>query len=419
MYTATIHTIKRCTQTQPSGCILGASCDCINKPLKGELLITIMSSLAQEEARSISENVTWGKRKSAADGKISLPYKHFLGYEKGEDGLPTIVEEEAKIIRRIYRLFLEGKSATFIATLLTEEGIPTPWGRDTWTFSTIQSILTNEKYKGAAILQKTYIADFLSKKVVVNDGSKVPKYYIEQSHDAIIDPMEFDLVQLEIERRRKAGRQYKANAVFSSQIVGGDCGSFYGRKIWHSRDKYRTAIWQCNAKFDNEVRCRTPHFKEEELKERFMTAFWKLRKVQDTVLEACKLALASVADLSDLEAAQAENAAEIEALVTLSRQMIDENAHKAMDQNEYNNRWTALQERYNAAIEHRNQLSDKQHERLTNILKLKGFIQAMEQKGKATVEFNESFFLSVTERMTVYQNGRVTVTFRDGSTVEC
>ena len=150
-----------------------------------------------------------------------------------------------------------------------------------------------------------------------------------------------------------------------------------------------------------------------------MTAFWKLRKVQDTVLEACKLALASVADLSDLEAAQAENAAEIEALVTLSRQMIDENAHKAMDQNEYNNRWTALQERYNAAIEHRNQLSDKQHERLTNILKLKGFIQAMEQKGKATVEFNESFFLSVTERMTVYQNGRVTVTFRDGSTVEC
>ena len=131
---------------------------------KGELLITIMSSIAQEESRSISENVTWGQRKRFADGKVSLPYKNFLGYRRGKDGKPQIVESEAKIVRKIYRLFLEGLTPTHIARTLTEEGIPTPGGKVIWQNSTVESILTNEKYKGDALLQKKYTVDFLSKK---------------------------------------------------------------------------------------------------------------------------------------------------------------------------------------------------------------------------------------------------------------
>ena len=110
---------------------------------KGELLITIMSSIAQEESRSISENVTWGQRKRFADGKVSLPYRQFLGYEKGEDGLPKIVELEAKTVRLIYKLFLEGKTPNGIAKYLTQSGIPTPSGKAKWQVSTVQSILTN------------------------------------------------------------------------------------------------------------------------------------------------------------------------------------------------------------------------------------------------------------------------------------
>ena len=123
---------------------------------KGELLITIMSSLAQEESRSISENVTWGVRRRFEDGKVSLPYKHFLGYEKGENGLPAIVEEEADIIRLIYRLFIYGKSPNYIASMLTEAGIPSPGGKALWRSNGIISILTNEKYKGSALLQICY-----------------------------------------------------------------------------------------------------------------------------------------------------------------------------------------------------------------------------------------------------------------------
>ena len=131
---------------------------------KGELLITIMSSLAQEESRSISENVTWGQRKRFADGKVSLPYSHFLGYRKGADGLPEIVPEEAETVRWIYSLFLSGKTTSSIASFLTREGIPTPAGKKRWAASTVESILKNEKYKGDALLQKAFTVDFLTKK---------------------------------------------------------------------------------------------------------------------------------------------------------------------------------------------------------------------------------------------------------------
>ncbi len=127
---------------------------------KGELLITIMSSLAQEESRSISENVTWGWRKRIADGKVSMSYGQFLGYEKGADGTPQIVPEEAKIVRLIYTMFLQGKTPTAIAKHLTAQGVPTPGGKEKWQCTVVESILTNEKYKGDALLLKTFTTDF-------------------------------------------------------------------------------------------------------------------------------------------------------------------------------------------------------------------------------------------------------------------
>ena len=149
---------------------------------KGELLITIMSSLAQEESRSISENVTWGQRKRMADGKITLPYGQFLGYEKGEDGSPKIVPAEAEIVRFIFRLYMEGKTFSAIAKHLEQHDIPSPAGKKKWQARVVQSMLTNEKYKGHALMQKTYCANFLTKKMVKNTG-QVQQYYVEDSHE--------------------------------------------------------------------------------------------------------------------------------------------------------------------------------------------------------------------------------------------
>ena len=130
---------------------------------KGELLITIMSSLAQEESRSISENCTWGQRKRMADGKVSVPFSRFLGYDRGENGELVVNPEQAEIVKRIYTEFLQGATPHTIAAGLTADSIRSPGGKDRWNPKTVQSILQNEKYKGDALLQKCFTEDFLTK----------------------------------------------------------------------------------------------------------------------------------------------------------------------------------------------------------------------------------------------------------------
>ena len=207
---------------------------------KGEMLLTILSSLSQEESRSISENVKWGQRKKFSDGRFSMCYGRFLGYEKGEDGSMVINEEQAKTIEFIYSEFIIGLSPKAIAKKLTELGYVTPGGQKKWYEGTVRSILKNEKYKGCALLQKTYTPDFLTKKAVKNDGS-VPQYYVEDSHPAIIDPDQFQLVQ-DIFKERARDPKHSGATIFSGKIRCGCCGGWYGSKVWHSNDKYRRVI---------------------------------------------------------------------------------------------------------------------------------------------------------------------------------
>ena len=153
---------------------------------KGELLITIMSSLAQEESRSISENVTWGQRKRMADGKVSFAYSRFMGLDKDkETGKIVVNPEQAEVVRLIFRMFLEGLTPHSIAAELTSRGIKTPGGKDVWNQQTVRRMLSNEKYKGDALLQKEFTVDFLQKKMKKNEG-EVPQYYVEGNHEAII-----------------------------------------------------------------------------------------------------------------------------------------------------------------------------------------------------------------------------------------
>lgn len=169
---------------------------------KGELLITIISSLAQEESRSISENCTWGQRKRFADGKVSVAYSRFLGYDKGPNGGLVINTKEAETIRKIYRLFLQGMTPYGISKKLTKDGDLSPSHSTKWNATTVKRILSNEKYKGDALLQKTYTVDYLTKKRKVNEG-EIPQYYVEGDHEAIIDPAVFNEVQIKLERRKQ------------------------------------------------------------------------------------------------------------------------------------------------------------------------------------------------------------------------
>lgn len=384
---------------------------------KGELLLTIMSSLAQEESRSISENVTWGQRKRFADGKVSLPYKQFLGYRKGPDGFPEVVEEEAVIVRRIYSQFMAGKTPYLIAKALTEDGIPTPAGKTKWGTTTVASILTNEKYKGAALLQKCFTVDFLNKVKKVNEG-EVPQYYIERSHQPIIDPQEFDLVQIEYERRKKLDHRYSGNSIFSSRIVCGDCGGFYGAKVWHSNSKYRRIIWQCNEKFKGDHKCRTPHLYEEDIKVRFLAAFNKLIANSETVLEDCQLMQSHLTDCSAIDAELEGLLREIEVVTELTQRCIQENARSVQSQEEYTERYNGYVARYDVAKDRADDLQREKKERQAKADAMGAFMFSLSERKNIITEFDDRLWLTILEKATAYHDGRLVFTFRGGIEIE-
>lgn len=296
---------------------------------KGELLITIMSSLAQEESRSISENVTWGHRKRFADGKFSLAYSRFLGYDKGTDGNLVVNEDEAVTIREIYRLYLLGYSLNAIAKRLTSEKVVTPGGNKVWNQSTVRNILTNEKYKGDALLQKTYTVDFLTKKKKRNSG-EVPQYYIENNHEPIIDPKTFELAQAERLRRavRAAeGGRYSGKSVFCGKIICGDCGRSFGSRVWHSNTKYRKIIYQCSGKYKSLSSCFTGHLYEEEIEGLFLRAMKRVFEQRARIMKRLEYKLKTSHKRHDeaIKTAAYENMSELLKKMDKPAEKFDEN----------------------------------------------------------------------------------------------
>mgnify|MGYP000861265888 FL=1 len=308
----------------------GASLDCINIRGKTELLITIMSSMAQEESRSISENTTWGKRKQFAEGKTSVGYSAFLGYDKDF----KINEEQAKVVKLIYKLFLGGRSFYAITKELEKRGIKSPSGKDKWYISTVRSILTNEKYRGDALIQKEYTADFLDKTRRKNTG-EIPQYYVEEHHEAIIPPDLFDFVQAEIKRREQNGK-HSGVSIFANKIKCGCCGGWYRAKVWHSTDKYRRVIYRCNKKYAHKGKpCSTRHLTEEEIKRIFVKALNSLVEVKENVIAELRSLIDDVCQTVELTEERNRVEQEFCVLVERIEILIQENARVAQDQNAY------------------------------------------------------------------------------------
>ena len=383
---------------------------------KGELMITIMSSLAQEESRSISENVRWGKRKSMADGKFSLAYSHFLGYEKGEDGTLRIVEEEAEIIRKIYSLYLGGQTVRTIADYLTGQGIPTPSGKKRWSVSTIMSILQNEKYKGDALLQKTYTADFLTKKVKKNHG-EIQQYYVENSHPAIIDPDTFALVQNEIVERRRSRRQMHRSSLFTAKLICGDCGGSYGRKELQSNTQYRHHVWRCNQKYKGDTVCATPSLREDEIKECFVAAFNQLLGDKEQYIARFEELLPIITDTAELEQHLEEFQADHDAKMQLLKGCIEKNKHQVQDQAEYTERYNALHDECQQLEAQIARLESKIHARQSKKEEIRRWLDKLRQCGDILTEFDPDLWNSTVETVTVGKEKLLTFRFKDGTEI--
>lgn len=246
---------------------------------KGEVLLTIMASLAQQESQSLSQNVKLGLQYRYQQGKVMVNHNWFLGYTKDEEGHLIVDPEQAKIVKRIYYEYLEGYSCKQIARRLTADGIPNGAGNTKWGDSNIASILKNEKYIGDALLQKSYTIDFLTKKRIRNQGI-MPQYYIKDDHEAIIPKELFRRVQEE-RKRRRAGikvpcgktRYFNNTSCFSQKIFCGDCGDIYQRIFYKTNGK-RKARWRCLSIHDRDLpNCLGRTIAEEELKGVCLKAF--------------------------------------------------------------------------------------------------------------------------------------------------
>jgi len=385
---------------------------------KTEFLLTIMASMAQEESRSISQNVTMGKRWGMKEGRVSWAYSNMLGYKK-ENGKIVVVENEAILVRQIYQLFLrEGKTCTGIAEYLKAQGIPTPSGKSyKWTKNTINSILRNEKYKGDALLQKTYTADFLEHRVEKNRGH-LPQYYVENSHPAIIDKEEWEIVQAELMRRDEIGAAYSGNSIFSSKLICGDCGGFYGRKKWHSTSKYSRFVYQCNCKYNkNHEKCQTPALAEDKIKEKFVIAYNHVMQGKDRILEDINDVIKLLSDTSELDTKVVELQNKMEVISGLVDKMIKENTRTTQNQVEFNKRYDELSAQYESEKNDLDKTLEKRAYKQAQEIKMKAYLEEIKKADNYLPEWSNDVWMIMVEKAIVNRDKTITFKFTSGTEI--
>ncbi|MGN1202581.1 MAG: recombinase family protein [Eubacterium sp.] len=270
-----------------------------SKDAGAEFYITIYGSIAQSESENISANVRWGIQQRAKEGKVHFAYSRFLGYKEGPDGKPMIDEEQADTVKFIFNEYLLGSSLADIAKSLTAKGIKTPSGKSGWNGSTVRTILSNEKYKGDALLNKTYISDCISKKVKKNNGER-PMYYVENNHPAIIDKDTFNRVQEELARRtskRKVKQvgtkteqgKYSSKYALTELLICGECGTPYRRCTWTASGE-KKIVWRCINRLDyGKKYCHhSPTIEESVLQNAIVTAIMNNAQQSADVLSILK-----------------------------------------------------------------------------------------------------------------------------------
>lgn len=382
---------------------------------KSELILTIMASIAQEESRSISQNVTWGKRVSFQKGKVSFAYERFLGYKKVGDKL-VIDEDQAVIVRLIYRLFLvEGKTATGIAKYLKLKRIKTPSGKSVnWQKNIVNSILTNEKYKGDALLQKTYTVDYLNHTTAVNNG-QIPQYYVENNHPAIIDKETWEQVQVEIERRNLMGAKYSSRDVFSSKLICKDCGGYYGRKIWHAGSKYVRAVYQCNHRYHKKgKKCQTPHVVEKDIKKKFIHAYNKTMKDKERIIQDSNEAIELLTATTELDVEINKIDEDLMSTSIQANKLVKDNSKTSIISEDYSKMYDKLSNKYDQLKGKQEELLKIRKDKQSKAVRMKAFIVNLEKSESYIKDWNERIWMLLVESATIHRSGSITFKFNNG-----
>nr|WP_312578914.1 recombinase family protein [Sedimentibacter sp.] len=396
----------------------------------GELLITILSSQAQEESRNISENTRWGLTRRFENGIISVNHKKFLGYTKDEDGNLIVVPEEAVIVKRIFREYLEGSSILQIAKGLEADGIKTVTGLEHWHPGTINNMLSNEKFCGDVCMQKTYTIDFLTKKKVKNEGY-APQYYIEDNHEAIIPKELFHQVQVEKARRaslnkaavtRKTNKSKKEKSKYSSKyvltdlMVCAECGHAYRRQTWSKYGK-KSAVWRCEDRLKNGTssKCKnSPTLKEEQLHDAIMNAINDVVENSGDFIEAFRENVIRVIGNYSTEGITTEYDDQIDVLQKQMLKLIEDNAKQGAVSEDFDEAYRYISEQINELKKAKIRLVQAKKEAENYKQRVEALDKAMSTVNPKVREFDQELVKRLIQSIRVHKGMKVEIQFHSG-----
>ena len=383
---------------------------------ESEMLITIMSCFAQAESESISKNVAWGIRQSFKNGNVPMQYKKLLGYKKGADGNAEIVSDEAEIVKEIYRCYLDGASLNQIADMLNNRGLTTKGSNSPYRKEVIQRILTNEKYTGDALLQKTYITDCITKKSRKNNG-ELPMYLVKNHHEPIISRTDFNRVQEEMARRsakrsiaekltKTEQGKYSAKYALSELLICGECGSHYRRVTWTAKG-FKEIKWRCINRIQyGKKNCHSsPTIDEQALHKAIISAINEFCEVKDEVAKALRESITEVLNPNlngSIQAAQQR----IDELIKLAT--VPETAATAMaDIEKFSEEMKTLREFIETE-------KAKQIAVQRGSAELDAILKRLEKEDFTMTEYNDVAVRQLIEKVTVESKNVITVAFKGG-----
>lgn len=390
-----------------------------------ELIITFMSAFAQSESESISANVRWGKKQAMKEGKVNFPIWKLYGYGINNAGEVVILPEQAEVVRRIYTRILAGDSLRIIRDTLNADSVPAKGGKQ-WHESTVRGIITNEKYCGDVLMQKTFKTDVISGKIAKNTG-QLPMYLIQDNHPGIVTRDTFQAVQTEL-ARRSAGRSpsrknaatgrscYTSKYALSERMLCGECGTRYQRCSWHRKDKVRI-VWRCVSRVEYGSRyChQSPTMDEEPLQRAIMAAISSVMAPKDKIHglitdsaleETCKLPNSAVT-LGDINQRLEELEAEFNSLFNQSGG-IDKNTVKFR---EIANEMAALKEqRERISTQLRNHEAVQAH--------VHTMAAALDQEDHHLTEWDEEMIRQLVHTVKVISADHIRVYLNDGTEID-
>ena len=326
---------------------------------------------------------------------ITYLIKEIQIYPNGESEMPL------KSIEFNFPIYVDGRQ---VRKVLWERG------------NTVESILRNEKYKGSALLQKSFTVDFLTKKTKINEG-EVPQYYVEDSHPAIIEPWEWEQVQVELERRKNSRNRHHQTSPFSGKIICADCGDIFGAKTWHSTDRYRRVIWQCNGKFKGERKCETPHLTEERLKELYLAALGEYLSDRDAAIDRLRYAQRMLTDTDFIDADIQALEEELTTITGMLRLCIAENAANTMTEETYRVTHAELCNRFEETEAKLAALQKQRDKMKADAITIGGMMFELGELDTLPVTFDEKLWHGTIDHVTVHADERVVFHFKDGKEI--